>query len=171
MYSDFIFSYGRYLDAAWSSRTGLSARRIDRDTRFRWLARFESRQFALVRQRRTPTTWNLLVNHRRRVDHYHPRQKQISLSPCLPRRPSCAHAFNDTGRYQARLEKSSPTGLPIRCLSENNMENPLSIENRDAGSSYEQATGETPWRNGTRARPYTYLPRQRCSSIRDSNHS
>lgn len=43
--------------------------------------RFESRRFARVRERRTPTTWNLLVNHRRRVDHYHPRWKQISLSP------------------------------------------------------------------------------------------
>ena len=86
IHSDFIFSYDRYLDAAWSSRTSLSTRRIDRDTRFRWPARrFESRRFARVHERRTPTTWNLLVNHRRRVDHYHPRREQISLSPCLPR--------------------------------------------------------------------------------------
>lgn len=82
--------------------------------------RFESRRFARVREQ-TPTTWNLLVNHRRRVDHYHPRWKQIFLSPSLTRRPSCterrAHAFDDTGRYQVCLEKSSPTGLPVRCLS------------------------------------------------------
>lgn len=88
--------------------------------------RFESRRFARVHERRTSTTWNLLVNHRRRVDHYHPRRKQIFLSPYLPKRPSCAarqrahHGTLTRRRWpisQARLEKSSPTGLRPASLS------------------------------------------------------
>lgn len=122
MYSDFIFSYGRYLDAAWSSRTGLSARRIDRDTRFRWLARFESRQFARMRERRTPrqrgicslTTGGVsiitILDGNKSPCHRARRGNLRAQSGARTRSTTLA-------RYRACLEKSSPTGLSIRCLS------------------------------------------------------
>jgi len=139
--------------------------------------RFESRRFAQVHEWRTPTTWNLLVNHRRRVDHYHPRRKQISLSPCPARRPSCAerraHAFDDTGRYQARLEKSSPTGLPVRCLSQ---ESRTTWKTRFRSKTMTQRLAMNKRQEKHRDKMarkchsimYSYS-RQPCSSIRDSN--
>lgn len=68
-------------------------------------------------------------------------------------RPSCLRAAHSTTLADIRpvWKKARRQVCPFVVYLEDNMENPLSIENHDAASSYEQATRETPRQNDTRA--------------------
>lgn len=115
--------------------------------------RFESRRLARVHERQTPTTWNLLVNHRQRVDHYHPRWKQISLSPgkmTFVARTRVQRRWPISGSSEKKLANRFARSLSISGITWKTRFRSKTMTQRPTMNKRQE-------KNRTKARPYTRM--------------